>query len=78
MPEDKMLIAQNATEACDTFMVVGSSLTVHPAAGFPEMAKQLGAKLIIVNREPTPLDDMADLVVREAIGRALAFATDIN
>jgi len=78
MPEQEMLIAQTATEACDTFMVVGSSLTVHPAAGFPELAKHLGAKLIILNRDPTPLDDMADLTVHEEIGLALSFAVGIN
>ncbi len=78
MPEAQMLRAQTATEACDTFMVVGSSLTVHPAAGFPELAHQLGAKLIIVNRDPTPLDDIADLVVHEEIGQALSFAVGIN
>jgi len=78
MPEQEMLTAQSATEACDTFMVIGSSLTVHPAAGFPEMAKHLGAKLIIVNRDPTPLDDIADLLVHEEIGQALSFAVGIN
>ena len=78
MPESQMQIAQSATEACDTFMVIGSSLTVHPAAGFPELAKHLGATLIILNRDPTPLDDMADLVVHEEIGQALSFAVGIN
>lgn len=78
MPEAQMLRAQSATEACDTFMVIGSSLTVHPAAGFPELASHLGAKLIILNRDPTPLDDIADLVVHEEIGRALSFAVGIN
>jgi len=78
MPEAEMVRAQSATETCDTFMVVGSSLTVHPAAGFPELAKQLGAKLIIVNRDATPLDGIADLVVHEEIGQALSFAVGIN
>jgi len=78
MPEQEMLTAQSATEACDTFMVIGSSLTVHPAAGFPEMAKHLGAKLIILNRDPTPLDGIADLLVHEEIGQALSFAVGIN
>jgi len=78
MPEREMGIAQGATEACDTFMVIGSSLTVHPAAGFPELAQRLGAKLIILNRDPTPLDGIADLVVHEEIGPALSFAVGIN
>ena len=78
MPEAQMLRAQAATEICDTFMVVGSSLTVHPAAGFPQLAQQLGAKLIIVNRDSTPLDGIADLVVHEEIGEALTFAVGTN
>lgn len=78
MPEAEMLRAQAATEACDAFMVIGSSLTVHPAAGFPEMAAARGAKLIIVNRDPTPLDGIADLLVHEEIGQALSFAVGIN
>ena len=78
MPERQMQIASDATQSCDTFMVIGSSLTVHPAAGFPELAHQLGAKLIILNRDPTPLDGIADLVVHEEIGQALSFAVGIN
>ena len=74
MPGEPMRLAQLATENCDTFLVVGSSLTVQPAASFPALAKQLGARLIIVNREETPLDDMADLLVRDSIGTALSYA----
>ena len=73
-----MLRAQTAVEACDLMVVAGSSLVVYPAAGFPEHAKRLGAKLAIVNREETPLDGMADLVVRGEIGPALSFAVGIN
>ncbi len=54
---------------CDLFLALGSSLVVHPAAGLPSIAKDHGARLIIINRDPTPLDDMADLVIRESIGR---------
>ena len=78
MPEQAMQRAQAAVEACDLMVVAGSSLVVYPAAGFPEHAKRLGAKLAIVNREETPLDPMADLVVREEIGPALSFAVGIN
>ncbi|MCZ0941841.1 MAG: NAD-dependent deacetylase [Gammaproteobacteria bacterium] len=78
MPEQAMQRAQAATEACDLMVVAGSSLVVYPAAGFPEHAKRLGAKLAIVNREETPLDALADLVVREEIGPALSFAVGIN
>ncbi|MYH15815.1 MAG: NAD-dependent deacetylase [Gammaproteobacteria bacterium] len=78
MPEQAMLRAQAAVEACDLMVVAGSSLVVYPAAGFPEHAKRLGAKLAIVNREETPLDALADLVVRGEIGPAMSFAVGIN
>lgn len=78
MPEQQMAQAQAAVEACDLMIVAGSSLTVFPAASFPEYAKQRGAKLVIVNREPTPLDDIADLVLHREIGETLAFVGDVN
>ncbi len=78
MPEREMRRAQEQTVQCDLFVVVGSSLVVYPAAGFPELAKELGAKLAIVNREPTPLDRIADLVVHREIGPTLSFAVGIN
>ena len=78
MPEGPMLRAQAATEACDLMIVVGSSLVVYPAAGFPEYAKRRGAGLAILNREPTPLDDVADLVVHEEIGPTLSYVVGIN
>jgi NAD-dependent deacetylase len=60
------------TRNCDLFLAVGSSLVVWPAAGFPLMAKRNGAALVIINREPTDFDDIADLVVRNDIGDALS------
>lgn len=78
MPEEEMIRAQRVTQTCDLFIVVGSSLVVHPAASFPEYAKRRGAKLVIINREPTPLDDIADLVVHREIGITLAYAVGIN
>lgn len=71
MPEHEMQRAEEATLAADLFIAIGSSLVVWPAAGFPAMAKQNGAKLVILNREPTDLDGMADLVVRDDIGDIL-------
>jgi NAD-dependent deacetylase len=71
MPEDQMRRAQAATLSADLFISIGSSLVVWPAAGFPVMAKQNGARLVILNREPTELDEIADLVVREDIGEVL-------
>jgi NAD-dependent deacetylase len=78
MPEDEMARAQTAVESCDLCIVVGSSLVVYPAAGFPEYAKRLGARLAIVNREETPLDDIADVVVHEEIGPTLGYVVGIN
>jgi NAD-dependent deacetylase len=77
MPEDAMARAAQATLACDLFLVLGSSLVVHPAADFPARAKREGARLAIVNREPTPLDSMADLVMHAAIGTALGTAAGV-
>ncbi|GHC68075.1 SIR2 family NAD-dependent protein deacylase [Streptomyces flavofungini] len=58
-------------EACDVFIAVGTSLQVQPAAGLAGRAADHGARLIIVNAEPTPYDDQADEVIREPIGTAL-------
>jgi len=78
MPEDAMARAQEQTNACDLFIVIGSSLVVYPAAGFPEYAKRLGAGLVIVNREPTPLDGMADLVLHREIGPTMGYVVGVN
>jgi len=68
MPEAAMRRAEVLAVACDLFLAIGSSLVVWPAAGFPLMAKRNGARLAIINREPTEFDDVADLVVRQDIG----------
>jgi NAD-dependent deacetylase len=68
MPQDAMRRARNATLGCDLFLAVGSSLVVYPAAGFPVLAKENGATLVIINRDPTPLDAFADLILRQDIG----------
>jgi len=72
MPETPMRKAQKLMAACDLCLVIGSSLVVYPAAAFPAFAKENGAQLVIVNREPTPLDEMADLVIRAEIGPVLS------
>lgn len=72
MPEAAMQRAHDLTGACDLLLSIGSSLVVWPAAGFPLRAKQKGARLVIVNREPTEFDDIADLVVRHDIGEVFA------
>jgi len=71
MPEAAMRRAEGLCGACDLFLAIGSSLVVWPAAGFPLLAKRSGARLVILNRDPTDFDDMADLVVRADIGRTL-------
>ena len=78
MPEAAMRRARELTLAADLFIVAGSSLVVYPAAGFPELAKRNGARLVIINREPTGLDGMADLVLHRAIGDTLGAATGID
>lgn len=72
MPERAMRRAEELTLACDLFLAVGSSLVVWPAAGFPLMAKRNDARLVIINREATEFDAVADLVIREDIGTVLA------
>ena len=72
MPEGPMRRAQKLMAACDLCLVAGSSLVVYPAAAFPAFAKENGARLVIVNREPTPLDGVADLVIHAEIGNVLS------
>lgn len=71
MPAREMELAAAACRDCDVFLAVGSSLVVFPAASLPELAARNGAALIIINRTPTPLDELAGLVLREEIGTAL-------
>jgi NAD-dependent deacetylase len=74
MPEVAMARAEAASLDCDLFLVLGSSLVVYPAAGFPLLAKRNGARLAIVNREPTDQDRYADLVIHDEIGAVMAAA----
>jgi NAD-dependent deacetylase len=78
MPEKEMRRAELETLACDFLLVLGSSLVVYPAAGFPELAKRNGARLVIINRDPTGLDDIADLVLNRAIGETLGAAVGVE
>jgi len=71
MPEEPMRKAQELASACDLFLAIGSSLVVYPAAALPVLAKRRGAALVIVNREPTDIDDLADLVIHGEIGPVL-------
>jgi NAD-dependent deacetylase len=76
MPEEALQRAQDATLACDLFIVAGSSLVVYPAAGFPLLAKRMGAQLAILNRTSTDQDEHADLVIRTGIGATLTAALE--
>ena len=78
MPEIPMIRAQEAALACDLLIVLGSSLVVYPAAGFPRMAKRNGARFVILNRDPTDQDDDADLVIHNEIGPTLSRAIGVN
>jgi NAD-dependent deacetylase len=69
MPEWETAEAYRRSEASDLFIVVGSSLVVHPAASMPVVAKRAGAKLVIINRDETPLDNLADMVVHGEAGK---------
>jgi NAD-dependent deacetylase len=71
-PADKMQQAQEETAVCDLYLVMGSSLVVYPAAGFPELAKRNGARVVIINREPTDVDPIADLVIHGEIGPTIS------
>ena len=72
MPELAMQRAKDLSLNCDLFLAIGSSLVVQPAAWFHVVAKDAGARLVIVNREPTPLDSLADLVINADIGSVLS------
>jgi NAD-dependent deacetylase len=72
MPAEAMKRAQAWSEQAEVFIVIGSSLQVQPAASFPVIAKRSGALLAIINRDQTPLDDLADFIHRGAIGNFFA------
>lgn len=78
MPEAPMLRARQEVLAADLCLILGSSLVVYPAAGFPELAKRNGARLAIVNNQETGLDGIADLVIHRGIGEMLGGAVGTN
>src|SRR5204863_7824533 len=63
--------AMRAAEEADLLLAVGTSLQVYPVAGAVPAAKAIGARVVIVNAEPTPFDDIADAVIRSRIGEVL-------
>jgi NAD-dependent deacetylase len=68
LPPDVLQTAAKWAGEADLFLTLGSSLAVYPAAKLPEIAKNRGARLVIINRERTPLDPMADLVIHAPLG----------
>jgi len=72
LPQAALDMAMLASKNCDMFLVLGSSLVVYPAASMPSLAKKSGAVLVIVNIDPTPLDNTADLVIRESASKVLS------
>jgi len=78
MPQEPMARAEAETLACDLFLVLGSSLVVYPAAAFPGQAKRNGARLAILNREPTEQDRIADLALHDEIGPAMSSVVPAN
>lgn len=71
MPESQTAEAFKRSKEADLFAVLGSSLLVQPAASIPVAAKEKGSRLVIVNRDATPLDNLADLIVRGSCGRVM-------
>ena len=76
MPEKDMELAEDHANRCDVILVVGSTLSVYPAANFPVLAKRNGAKLIIINEGPTELDEIADIRVESKAGEFLPFCIE--
>jgi NAD-dependent deacetylase len=72
MPERETEEAYHRSSLSDLFIVIGSSLVVQPAASMPLVAKRNGAKLVIINRDPTPYDNMADIVIHGQAGPIMA------
>jgi len=77
LPETILSDATSHAQAADLFVAMGSSLVVHPAATLPEMAQRHGSRLVILNREPTPLDDLADTVLHAPLGETLKAVDEI-
>ncbi len=72
MPENEMIVSQKEAIKCDLFVCIGTSLAVFPAADIPILAKETGAKLVIINNEPTQMDHIADLVINRDISEVLS------
>jgi len=69
--EEELREAKRAVESCDLLLVIGTTLAVHPIAGIVPIAKRAGARIVIVNGEPTSMDHLADRVIRGPISELL-------
>lgn len=78
MPQEAMRRAEAAINGCDLFLALGSSLVVQPAALMPLMAKRRGAALVIINREPTEFDEIADIAIRGELGEILGEIVNVG
>jgi NAD-dependent deacetylase len=76
LPAKVFTEAKLAARKCDVMLVAGSSLEVYPAAGLPDVALNAGASVIIINREPTHIDDRAAVIIREDVAAALPALAD--
>jgi NAD-dependent deacetylase len=72
LPQQSLREAQLVSQSCDVFLILGSSLVVYPAAQLPIIAKQNNAKLAVINIDPTPLDDIADVVINDKASNILS------
>lgn len=78
LPERVLLDAIDLSRGSDLFLAIGSSLVVEPAASLPRLARKAGAKLVIINREPTDQDAAAELVMRDSIGTVLSAVEELR
>jgi len=76
LPADVLQESIELAQQAEIFFAMGSSLVVHPAAGLPLLAKQSGGRLVIINRDPTPQDDLADAVINASVGETLTKIDD--
>ena len=72
MNSDDLINAQNLTANCDLFLVLGSSLVVQPVASLPKIALENNAKLVIINNDETPYDELADIVINKKINEVIS------
>ena len=72
LPKHAIDEAEIASKNCDLFLVLGSSLVVYPAANLPVVAKNNDSLLVIINIDPTPLDDLADIVINHSVSEVLS------